>query len=142
VSGTVLTKTSGCDGCEDSGAISSETIASGDGSLSFTVDELSTQREIGLSTSTTEGMTAINYGFVLYAGNVVEVREAGVYRTDVQAAVGDVFTVSVQGGKVVYLKNGTPIYQSTAAVKYPLRASVSLLNTSATASGVMLTGAQ
>src|SRR5437899_3052560 len=49
VSGDVLQKTSGCDGCEDAGAASQQSFAQGDGFVEFTVGETNTFWVAGLS---------------------------------------------------------------------------------------------
>jgi len=52
---------------------------------------------------------------IRFQGNIAEVREGGVYRTDVVFAAGDVFRISVRSGVVSYAKNGTVFYTSGAA---------------------------
>src|SRR5205823_15023712 len=67
--GSSLTKTSGCDGCADAGAISQQTIASVDGYVEFTASETNTQRHIGLSNGnpgTSQG--EIKFALQMYAG--------------------------------------------------------------------------
>src|SRR5882724_10871113 len=42
--GNSIQKTGGCDGCADAGAVSLQSIASGDGYVEFTASELTTAR--------------------------------------------------------------------------------------------------
>src|SRR5436190_9076397 len=58
VAGDVLQKVSGCDGCEDAGATSQQTVASGDGYVEFTVGESNTLWAAGLSSGNTDATYA------------------------------------------------------------------------------------
>jgi hypothetical protein len=119
VSGTVLTKSSGCDGCAG-GAASVQQIASGDGYLEFTATETTLLRAVGLS----NGNPGTTIGEIKFAirlqGGWAEVRESGLYKADTAFKTGDVLRVAVSGGKVTYSKNGAVFYTSSAAPSYPL----------------------
>jgi hypothetical protein len=131
-SGGSLTKTSGCDGCEDAGAISEQQISSGNGYLEFAVSETNLVRYVGLnSNSGGTGATEIAYAFKFTSG-YVEVRERGQYRWDQPIATGDILRISVQSGVVKYSKNGTVFYTSTVAPTYPLTVDTSLSSLGAT----------
>jgi hypothetical protein len=131
-SGGSLQKTSGCDGCDDAGAISQQQIASGDGAVSFTATETSTIRYVGLSHGNTD-TTLGDIDFAIRLGSgYAEVRENNVYRADTPIAAGDRFKVAVEGGVVKYYKNGTLFYTSSVAPTYPLLVDASLLSAGAT----------
>ena len=83
--GNSLMKAGGCGGCPDAGAISAQSISSGDGYVEFTVPETGTLRFIGLSSG--NGGTdpsEIKFALRLQGGNV-EVRESGAYRTETRS---------------------------------------------------------
>jgi hypothetical protein len=132
VSGTTLTKTTGCDGCQDAGAASTDSIRSGDGYFEFTVDNPSLVREAGFSNGNSgTGTAEIVYGLRLGNGGV-EVREANKYRADTTVVTGDVLRVQVVNGALSYTKNGTLFYRSRGQVRYPLIVDTSLSNMGAT----------
>src|SRR5690349_5732398 len=113
VSAGSLTKSAGCDGCQDSGAHSA-TQLSGEGYAEFVpaygqriVDGL------GSDLSASTDSATIDYAFSLWPGGTWEVRERGVYRADGSFAAGDRFRIDVEFGKVVYRKNGTAVYSTT-----------------------------
>ncbi len=118
--GGSLQKTTGCDGCFDAGAITQQQISSGNGYIEFTATEAGALRYAGLAhafTPTNEG--TIDFAFRFQSG-IAEVRELGVYRTDVPFITGDVFRISVVSGTVRYYKNGGLVYTSTVPATYPL----------------------
>ncbi len=109
---TVLQKSSGCDGCPDAGAVSTQQIASGDGYMEFTAAETKTLRFVG-SAAATPGQPEppSTFAFRLQNG-IADVREGGLYRADVPIVANDVLRVQVSGGTVSYEKNGTTFYTS------------------------------
>jgi hypothetical protein len=120
VNGSALGKQSGCSGCQDAGAVSQQQITSGDGHVEFTVGPTGPLLWVGLSngnpgTSTSE----IVFAFRLQNG-YAEVRERGMYLSDVPVAEGDRLRVQVAGGRVSYAKNGRVFYTSRTAPQYPL----------------------
>src|SRR5205823_14625079 len=127
VEGSSLRKTAGCDGCQDAGAVSSQTITSGDGFMEFTASETTTIRVAGLSRGNTNTASAdIDFGVKLWPNGVAEVRENDLYRADTPYVSGDVFRVAVQSGVIRYSKNGVVFYTSTVAPTYPLLVDTSL----------------
>lgn len=139
VNGTTLTKTGGCDGCADAGAVSDQEIITGDGDLEITVDETRKLRYVGLSVHQQEtGPTQIDFALALQAG-YAEVRENGAYRGDIAINTGDVLRIRVSGGTVTYARNGIVFHTSTATPAYPLRAYVTLFSTGSTISDARLT---
>jgi hypothetical protein len=120
-SGGSLQKTSGCDGCLDSGAASQQVI-NGNGYLEFTATVENGMRGVGLNDQNT-GTTGAEIDFGLrFQGGAAEVRENGLYRYDMAFANGDVFRISVANGLVKYARNGTVFYTSTSAPAASLRA--------------------
>jgi hypothetical protein len=136
--GNSLKKTSGCDGCEDAGAISQQQIGSGDGYLEFTVSETNLVRFIGLNHNNTGTSTGeIPFAFKIVSG-YAEAREYGQYRSDVPVVTGDVLRITVQSGVVKYSKNGTVLYTSMATPSYPLRADSALTSLNATVNNAVI----
>jgi hypothetical protein len=140
-SGNSLTKTSGCDGCNDAGAITQQRITAGDGYAQFTAGANGPLRTAGLTQSfAVSSPGSIAFG-LRFQGNFAEVREGGVYRADTPFTPGDVFRIAVQSGVVRYSKNGTVFYSSAATPGYPLVLAAALANRSATVSGAVITSA-
>jgi hypothetical protein len=153
VTGNSLQKTGGCDGCADAGAVSLQSIASGDGYLELDASETNSSRAIGLARVTAAtganalsrpnsdtSLTAIDFA-LMFMKAYVEVRENGVYKTDTAYATGDKFRVAVVNNRVEYRKNGVVFYTSATAPAYPLVADTSLLSLNATLSKVVITQA-
>jgi hypothetical protein len=137
-SGSVLTKTGGCDGCEDAGAISQQQIASGSGYLEVTVSETNYVRYVGLNDNHTGTSSAeIPFAFKLVSGTA-EVRERGQYKWDVSVATGDVLRIAVNSGVVTYSKNGAAFYTSAIPAVYPLRVDSALASLGATVSNAVI----
>jgi hypothetical protein len=122
VSGNTITKTGGCDGCFDAGAVSQQVITSAGGSVEFTVPT-SAFAAVGLSSGNT-GQTAqeIKFGLWFYPGSTsyVEVRESGTYKWDWIHVAGAVHKIAVEGGVVKYYQNGVLKYTSAVSPTYPL----------------------
>ena len=137
-----LTKSGGCDGCPDSGAVSVQIIP-GDGYMEFTASETSALRYIGLAwVNAGKTPAQIRYGLALQPGGIVEVREYGVYRTDTPFAPGDVLRIAVKARVVTYYKNGTLLYTSRGLSTRPLLVDVSLLSTGSTVKQVVTSGSR
>jgi hypothetical protein len=121
-SGSSLTKTGGCDGCQDAGAISTQQIASGSGHVEIKVGARGAQRAVGLSRGNTNTrVDDIDYTLQFWPDGGVDVRENGLYR-NVSGTYqsGDVFRISVASQVVRYYKNGALMYTSRLAPLYPL----------------------
>jgi hypothetical protein len=139
-SNSSLRKTGGCAGCSDAGALSTQKITSGDGSMSFQTADTRTLRFIGLS-SGNPGTDPREIAFGLrLQGGTAEVREVGLYKAEVPFGAGDTLSVAVQGGTVSYSKNGTVFYTSAVKPTYPLVVDTSLLDLDATLSAVTILG--
>src|SRR3954468_24235728 len=99
-SGTTLTKSKGCAGCPDAGAISSALMSSG--SVSFTISA-GAAMVVGLATDTSASTSyVIPYAFSFGGSTAWEIREGGVYRADGAFAATDVFKIAVDGTTVKY----------------------------------------
>jgi hypothetical protein len=114
--GSSIKKTTGCNGCADSGGASQQTIQ-GTGSLEFTASETTSQRFVGFGTATTgQQATGIRFAFNLRPGGVADIREHATYRATTRFVPGDVLRISVDNGDVTYRKNGALIYTSKLSV--------------------------
>jgi hypothetical protein len=132
VAGSSLQKVSGCDGCNDAGAVSRQTLFSGNGYAEFTASETGALRVAGLTHAfTVSSPGSIDFGIRLQSG-IAEVRENGVYRTDTRFVAGDVFRIAVASGVVRYSKNGVVFYTSAVPPVYPLFFAAALANLNAT----------
>jgi L-seryl-tRNA(Ser) seleniumtransferase len=130
--GGTLRKTDGCSGCPDAGAISEQRITSGGGAIQVTASEIAASRTFGLSIGNSgTSSDEIRFGIRLRAG-YAQVRESGVYETDVPFVSGDRFEVRLSGGVVRYFKNGTAFYTSSRSVSYPMLVDSSLSTVGAT----------
>src|SRR5687768_6177843 len=120
--GATLQKTAGCDGCDDAGASSQQSL-SADGFVEFTVGEMGTFWVAGLNRS--DGSTFINdidFAFRFNGFGFADVLESGAYQTggDTTYVAGDVFRISLVQGRVHYSKNGQFIRESATAPSFPL----------------------
>jgi len=108
--------------------------------LSFSASETQALRFIGLSTGNTgTAHTEVRFALRLQAGRA-EVREFGVYKSEVSFVTGDVFKVAVVGGLVKYSKNGAVFYTSALRPRYPMLVDTSLLDLNSTLSSVQFSG--
>ena len=138
-----LTKTGGSDGSEDAGAVSVETIASGNGFVQFTVPPGGypsvLHGTIGLSndiTGTAHGIT--DFCLKLSTG-FAEYRDNGSYQGEFAIAAGDVIKIAVEGGNVKYYKNGSVLRTITApTITYPLYVDASLYKSGALLKTVLI----
>jgi hypothetical protein len=137
ISGTTITKT-GADGW-DAGAVSTQSLASGDGHVQCTVTQTNTYRLIGLGTvDTSRSYEDVDYGIYPAGNGVLYVFENGVNRGAFGAyASGDRLRVSVRAGVVRYVKNGRILFASAAAPAYPLRVDSSFYSAGASLSEVL-----
>ena len=141
VNGNSLSKTSGCNGCADAGAVSQQQIAAGDGYVQFTVSNTTAERYLGLSTGN-PGTSGSEIKFAFNVGDgAVTVRENGVYRTDAVVSPGDVLRIAIVGGVVKYYRNGALMYSSVAPT-YPLLVDTSLWELGSDLLNVIISGVQ
>jgi hypothetical protein len=133
-----LTKSSGCDGCSDSGAHSAMSL-SGEGYAEF-VAPAGHRITAGLSadlTASTSVMT-MNYAFSLWPNGAWEIRELGIYKKEGFFSAGDRFRVAVEGNVVVYRRNGSPVYMSAVTPVFPLALDVTLSSIDASLTGAIM----
>jgi YD repeat-containing protein len=137
-SGNSLTKNS-AEGW-NAGAVSTQTIPSGDGYMEVTATETNTHRRIGLSNGdTNQSYDDIDFCLYLNADGMVYINEGATGRGNFGSyASGDRFRVAVEGGVVKYEKNGAVFYTSTIAPTYPLLVDTSLYTNGATLTNVTL----
>ena len=125
----------------NAGAISTQTIASGDGYVEFIASETTSYRMLGLSNGNSNtSYTDIDFALYL-TGAKVEVYEAGAQKgTFGSYATGDALRVAVSGGVVRYSRNGTVFYTSTRVPVYPLLVDTALYSSGATLTNVVIEG--
>ena len=142
VSGNTLQKNGGRDDSPDAGAVSQQSIASGDGYLEFTATQTDKLGFIGLArTPSGTDFNAIDFAIKLTGRGVAEVRENNLYKSELSYSAGDLFRISVESGVVKYYRNGVLFYTSVKAPAYSLFAAASLINMNTTVgSAVMSTG--
>jgi len=119
--GSTLQKTAGCDGCEDAGASSQQSLTA-DGFVEFTVGEMGTFWAAGLNhADEATFISDIDFAFRLNGAGYADVLENGIYQGgDTIYTAGDVFRIAIVGGRVQYSKNGQFLRESAAAPTYPL----------------------
>lgn len=128
VNGSTITKTGGVDGTWDAGAISSQTLASGDGYTQVTInDNINDGRMFGLNhNNSTASHTDIDYAFYTANGGTLEIYENGSQKVSgLSYTLGDTLKVAVEGGVAKYYKNGALVYTSLQAPIYPLFTDIS-----------------
>jgi hypothetical protein len=139
-----LVKTGGVNGAWDAGAISSQSITSGDGYIQFSTNENATNKMAGLGT----GDSSQHFGdieFAIYfAGGRILIYEKGSMVENLGSPSGlpynidDTFTIAVISGQVKYYKNGSLLYTSTQSPTYPLVFDTSFNETGATISNASI----
>jgi endonuclease/exonuclease/phosphatase family metal-dependent hydrolase len=143
ISGSSVTKTSGCGGCFDAGAVSQQQMTSGTASFSVATGQ---ELVVGLGYDTSASTTSsLPYAFAFVGGTSWEIRESGAYRADGVFSASDVFSIAVDGGTVKYYRNGGLVYTSRVAASGALvldtsMGTVGAAVTTATLSGTTTTG--
>jgi hypothetical protein len=129
-----LQKTSGCDGCDDAGAVSEQSLIQGDGYVQFMVGEANTLWAAGFAGSNA-GTTYddIDFAFRFNGGGWADVIEHGVYQGgDTPYAPGDTFRIAIVAGVIEYSRNGVILHESQTPPQYPLILDASLATIGAT----------
>jgi alpha-tubulin suppressor-like RCC1 family protein len=138
ISGESLTKTgsAGWNG----GAVSTNTIESGDGFAEFTATETNTTRIAGLANGdASQSDSDVEFGIKLRDDGYIEVVESGTSRGTVGSYLaGDRLRVEVTSGVVRYYNNGVLLYTSGVTPSYPLRVDTGLYTIGATLTNVSL----
>lgn len=131
--GDRLEKSGGCDGCDDSGAVSRQLIRSGDGAVEFRVVDGDSLLRAGLSRSAGGRFGNIDFAVRLSGNGRADVLESGAYvGGDTEYRAGDVFRVEVEAGRLRFLKNGQVMHVSQKRPTYPLVFAVELGSLGAT----------
>ena len=128
----------------DAGAVSMQTLSSGDGYAEYAIPSLTQNVMFGLSNGNTdENFTDIDFAIYTYANNGnLYVYENGVgYGPFGSYAAGDVLRVSVESGVVKYYQNESLLYTSLVSPTYPLLVDTSLYSEGAYIAGAVLSGA-
>lgn len=128
VSGSSLHKNAGCDGCQDAGASSTQSITSVGGYLEFTVPDTATQRVVGLGIGDDDvSERDVEFGLKLWPGGVADVRLNGAYQgVEVPFRAGDVFRLHVESPtSIAFLRNGAVFHRVQTTVRFPLVADTS-----------------
>jgi RHS repeat-associated protein len=144
VTGNSIEKVSGTSSWYDAGAVSSQTIAAGDGYMEFTPGDINTMRMCGLgNTDTSVYYADIEYAFFMSFSGDLHIYESGIDRgyNGVYAA-SDRLKVAVEGGVVKYYRNGSLVYTSTVAPQYPLQVDTSLNTVNSYLGNVVITASQ
>ena len=125
----------------DAGAVSSQTIAAGDGYMEFTPGDTGTYRMCGLGhTDSSAYFADIEYAFFMGGSGDLYIYESGTDRgyNGVYAA-SDRLKVAVEGGVVKYYRNGALVYTSTVTPQYPLQVDTSLNTVNSYLGNVVIT---
>jgi RHS repeat-associated protein len=139
VSGNTITKTA-ANGWGNAAAVSTQSIASGNGYVEFTAAQSLVDRMCGLSHGDgNQSYEDIDFGIFLSDGGYIYVYESGVMKANAGPyAVSDILRVAVEAGQVKYYKNGTVFYTSTATPTYPLIVDTAIYSNGASISNVMI----
>jgi len=136
-SGSGLVKSGGCAGCPDGSAVSAHQVA-GSGALAFIAADSRPLLFVGLAPGGI-GTAPGDLDFAIrLQGGTAEVREFGVYKSEVPFTAADVFRISVNGGVVQYLKNGAVFHTSGSQAAGALRVHVVLFDSNAAVGNVAL----
>jgi hypothetical protein len=140
VTGNSLQKTGGVEGW-DAGAISTQTIAYGNGYVEFVPGPTGTWRMCGLGNGdSSTSYTDIEYALYVHGDGGLHIYESGNWRGQFgNYTATDHLKVAVEGGVVKYYRNGTLLYTSTVAPQYPLQVDTSLKTVGAGISNVLIT---
>jgi hypothetical protein len=140
VSGDVLQKTSGCDGCFDAAAASEQQITAGDGYVEFSIAATNTLFIAGLNHGNAgTGYADIDFAFRFNGAGSADVLQNGTYvGGDTSYAVGDVFRIAVAGETILFSRNGSVVFQRTTTVPYPLQLDVAVANVGSTLRGAIV----
>ena len=143
VSGDVLQKTSGCDGCFDAAAVSAQQISAGNGYVEFSIADATTVFIAGLNHNNAGiGYADIDFAFRFNGAGHADVLQNGAYAGgDTSYAAGDVFRIAIVNGTIVFTRNGTLLLERTTAVAYPLALDTALADLGNTLRGAIIENA-
>jgi hypothetical protein len=140
-SGGGLAKVAGEPGF-NAGAVSTKGIVSLDGYVELTATDTMAHRLIGLSHGdSNQSQTDLDFAIYLAAGGALHINELGLQRgTFGTYAAGDRLRVAVESGSVVYRKNGTVLYASVVAPRFPLLVDTSIYHVGGSVKDVVISG--
>jgi hypothetical protein len=133
-----LAKTGGCDGCYDAGAASKVEVESGDAYVDFRFPDTNGLSRAGFAHSFNVYDGHSQEFAIRVQGSFAEVREKGIFRTDVYAPNGSTFRIAIHNGVATYSENGVPFYTSSEPVVYPFVVGVILGNANTSVDSVTL----
>jgi hypothetical protein len=138
ISGESLRKTAGT--AWNAGAVSADSIESGDGYMEFTATETNTTRAAGLAGLVLgTSLADIRFGIKVNDNATVEVVENGVSQGVFGSySGGDRFRIETSGGVVRYFRNQQQMHMSLQTPTYPLRVDAALFTGGATLTDVIL----
>ena len=137
-SGNSLTKTAPWS-WSNAGAVSTQSIASGDGHLEFTAQGPSYELMAGLGNGdTSQSYVDIEYAIYARYGGLQSTSQGPAAAPLAPTSAGDRLRVGVENGVVTYRKNDVVFYQSTAPT-YPLLVDTSLASPGATVINALIT---
>jgi glucose/arabinose dehydrogenase len=152
VLGNVVRKTLGADdGSWDGSALSQQTLAA-TGYLEFAATGPNLYRACGLTDKAALGTPdSLNFAVVFTNTDIAEFREGGAYVGDARFINGDLFRITINGGRAHYYKNSVRLFTGRQAPPANLRAAAifsyltgeltnARLGTSATVSGAFRIG--
>jgi len=121
-SGNNLTSNDTVSGGWSVGAVSTQSISSGDGYVEFSTNETTSYKFVGLGVgNTNQDYSDIEYGIYMGGSNIYIYESGSPKFSGLSFTTGDIFKVAVESGVVKYYKNGgTPFYTSLTAPTYPL----------------------
>src|SRR5258705_4203068 len=140
--GSSIEKTTGTQFSEDARARSTNVISSGDGFVEFQFPAEGKFLAIGLN-SGRQAFYTFDMEFALSAigagKNIVEVREAGLYKGETTYTATDVFRIEISGAQVLYKKNDVTFYtNANPGFSYPYHADSVLFELGARVSNAMM----
>jgi hypothetical protein len=139
--GTGLAKTAST-GWGNAGASSLARLGAGSGYVEFRASEGTSSRMLGLGgADLDQGWSGLDHAFYLRSDQRLQVYERGVYRGYFGTYFpGDVLRVGVEGGVVVYRRNGVRLFASPTPPAYPLLVDTSFYSWGATLLDVVVSG--
>ncbi len=138
LTGDRITKTSGCDGCADAGAVSTQRIDNGAVTLEFTVQSTAPYMAVGFTRNQSIPKARALQMSLRFQNGIAEVRERDVYKADIAFQKGDRFSIAIEGRKVKYARNGVVFHTSTRDIPYPLFAGSANFNLGSAIESVVL----
>lgn len=132
-----LTKTE-IDGWNNAGARSINRLdANEDGIIRYVINDLTTEKAIGLSTkNNNQKIKSLDYAIV-FNGDKLSVYESGIFRGQFgKIKVGDELSIERDGNKIIFRKNGKQFRKRNTNPSYELYADVAIFSQGAILTGI------